>query len=229
MAQEKHPIAAREWITGLLLPLAIFVYTWQKDKADDQQRALDRITAIIHSLGSSVESERSLARSYIEYLGVHGQADPEVVSLLSSSISTAPTATESAQAARVLDSVQSHNANLAPAVKDVLKDLPVRLYLQIRTESDRSVAQQVQRLLAGSNLTVPGIELVNTGPSTSEIRYYHASDQPEAVELARKLTAAGIPTVPKDSSAFAKTLNSRVPEKQIELWLAPGVKFTEPA
>jgi hypothetical protein len=58
----------REWITGLLIPAAIFVYTYQKERSDEQSRALDRVSTIIKSLGSTSAEERSLARSYIEYL-----------------------------------------------------------------------------------------------------------------------------------------------------------------
>ena len=226
---ERTSKAVREWIAGLLLPLTIFVYTYQKDKSDGQQRELDRITTVIRSLGSTSQEERSLARSYVQYLAQKGQAPPEVVTLLSSNVSTASTPTESAAAVRALQVVQKADPTLAQLVQNAVNDLPVRLYLQIRSENDRPTAEQVQKLLSAKDLTLPGVEVVSVGPDTSEIRYFHSTDKPEAEALALRLTNAGIKTVPKDATGFAHLINSSVPQKQLELWLSPGAKLAPPA
>jgi hypothetical protein len=162
----------------------------------------------------------------VEYLAQNRQAPREVVTLLSSNVSTASTTTESAAAVRALQAVQQADPTLAPLVKNAVNDLPVRLYIQIRSDSDRPTAEQVQRLFSANDMTVPGIELVSVGPAASEIRYFHSTDKPKAEELAQKLKSAGIATDAKDASGFARLINSNVPQKQLELWLAPGAKVS---
>jgi hypothetical protein len=215
----------REWITGLLIPLVIFIYGCQKDDSDRKQRDLDRLATIIRSLGSTSPAERSLARSYIDYLSSKNELPAGAVELLSTNASTAATKQESSAAVATLSVVKSQDPSLASAVDQAVKKLPSRLFIQIRSDSDRDVATQVQSLLASPELTTPGIEVVKVGPSSSEVRYFYPEDKDLAQSISQKLTGMGIPTSAKDSRGFAKLLVSSVPKGQLELWLAPGAKL----
>lgn len=223
---ETRSKALREWITGLLLPLAIFVYTYQKDQSDEKSRELDRVTTIIKSLGSTSSLERSYARSYIEYLYRNHQAPAVVNDLLAINVSAAPTSAESKAALRTLETVQS--SAQAPDQAAVVKSLPSRLYIQVTSAADRATAVQLQGLLSGNGLSVPGIEVVATGPSLSEVRYFHQEDRSRAEGIAKKMTQLGIPTVAKDTQALAKLINASVPMGQMELWLASNATLKQP-
>jgi len=222
---ETRSKAVREWIVGLLLPMAIFAYTYQKDRSDEQSRELDRVSTIIKSLGSTNALERSYARTYIEYL-YHKNKAPDVVrDLLVVNVSSAPTAGESEAAVKTLEVIQPAESK-SPA-SSIEKNLPVRIYVQIRSEADRSTGQQAQRMRAANGISVPGIEVVSFGPSATELRYFHSEDKARAEDIARQLTDLGVATKPTDTRALAEKTKARVPIGQLELWLAPSLKFKE--
>lgn len=218
--------AIREWIAGLLLPVAIFAYTLSKDRADEQQRELDRVATIIKSLGSSSEAERSLARSYITYLARHNEAPQEALELLQANYATAATPAESAAIRQTIETVQQQDTRLSPA-QSVVNNLPYKVFLQIRDNDDRPTAVLVQRALIANGIIAPGIELVaDHGPDKNTVFYFHPEDLKEAQAISQKLTAAGIPTEPVDGSHYTTLKAISVPQRQLEIWLIKGAKST---
>ncbi|RXH57111.1 hypothetical protein [Granulicella sibirica] len=224
---ESKSKAIREWIAGLLLPVAIFAYTLSKDRADEQQRELDRVATIIKSLGSTSEAERSLARSYITYLSRHNEAPQEALDLLQANYATASTPAESAAIRQTIETVQQQDTKQAPNTPSVVNNLPYKVFLQIRDNDDRPTAVLVQRALIANNILAPGIELVaDHGPDKNTVFYFHPEDLKEAQTISKKLTDAGIPAEPVDGSQYTSFKAISVPQRQLEIWLIKGAKPT---
>ena len=63
-----------------------------------------------------------------------------------------------------------------------------RVYIHIVREDQRDKAREVEDFLESldsKKLVVPGIELVSTGPSTSELRFFRSGEKEEAEEILR--------------------------------------------
>jgi hypothetical protein len=99
------------------------------------------------------------------------------------------------------------------------RDIP-RIYLHIRNKENQIAARSIGENLRKTDFAVPGIELVEEGPSTSELRYFRKEDQPDAERIVKKLKEIRVVVSPKDFSGSynPKTISPRL----YELWFAPG-------
>jgi hypothetical protein len=92
-----------------------------------------------------------------------------------------------------------------------------RIYIQIGNEGARAAAQGVQARLEASGYVVPGIERVAAVPTANELRYFEASQEARARDIAQRMAASGIAVEPKFVTGVDQ---SNVPEQQYELWFA---------
>jgi hypothetical protein len=122
-----------------------------------------------------------------------------------------------------------YNDNIAEAVYTVAKtnpmvtakldehanELPKRVYIQIKDESQKEDATDIQKKLRDNGLVAPGIEIVGSKmPSHTELRYFHNSDESQAQKLAQLIQHNAQPK-------FISGWEKKAPLNQYELWLAP--------
>jgi hypothetical protein len=89
-----------------------------------------------------------------------------------------------------------------------------KVFIQITSENQRELANQIMDELQRKGMIVPGIEKVNVGSNKSEVRYFNADDKQEAELLKSTLNNIGVSITTSYISGY------RVPRKQFEIWLA---------
>jgi hypothetical protein len=96
---------------------------------------------------------------------------------------------------------------------------PTSIYLHIRDEQQREEAKQIAAKLEEKGFVVPDIQLVDTGPANTQLRYFHTSEQSEAVETVRVLHNLNVDAKLQYISGYENS--TRVSPHQFELWFAP--------
>ncbi|MDO9240585.1 MAG: LytR C-terminal domain-containing protein, partial [Methylicorpusculum sp.] len=93
------------------------------------------------------------------------------------------------------------------------------VYVQIRNDSQRQAASQIQKLLMDRSYKVPGIETLATGPSTTEVRYFRSNEAEQAQAIADLLLQQKIPNVTTKYIAGFENSKAIMPG-QYEIWFA---------
>ena len=96
---------------------------------------------------------------------------------------------------------------------------PRYIYLHIRNEQQRPEAQQIATQLEEKGFVVPGIQLVDTGPANTQLRYFHTSEQSQAVEMVRILHNLNVDAKLQYISGYE--YSTKIPKSHFELWFAP--------
>ena len=96
-------------------------------------------------------------------------------------------------------------------------ELQARIYFHIRDQNQLAYANQLKTRLQERSFVVPGIQTLRVGPSISELRYFRASDAPEARTIEGVLGAPGL--VVKLIPGYENSTDIR--PRHFELWLAP--------
>jgi len=239
MTEEKSHVEKshelREWIVGAALPVAIFVstfmYTRSKDKADDEQRNTDRIAIVIKSLGSTNDPERYLARGYVKYLADHQEAPTELVSLLLTNARTAQTPAESADAVAALNEFANQNQQQKDTITSDVNNLPIRVYIHIQRDQDRTAATEIQNYLSSLKYAVPGIQLVGVNLTANQVRFANQPDEALAKKLAEQLNSkySGLDVKTESIGAYAASQGIAVPLRVLELWLVANPAINQNA
>ena len=103
------------------------------------------------------------------------------------------------------------------ASPEAAKILP-RIFIHIRAASQRPRASEIAATLRQQGYIVPGVEiLVDKGPSKTQVRYFHSSDEEGAAKIADQLSKLGV-------SQPQTQLVSNYPNvrsSQYEIWFAP--------
>lgn len=99
--------------------------------------------------------------------------------------------------------------------------LPVRVYLQIGSQDDRSKAEAAREALRNAGLIAPGIELVSakSAPQQNDLRYCEGKVDPNALERVKSAFAAAAIPVPK-IVVLPKKLCGKVRFNHFEVWYA---------
>lgn len=93
-----------------------------------------------------------------------------------------------------------------------------KVFINIRSESQRAYANMVAQKLEHAGITVSGIAKVDRGPDRLDLRYYHPGERDEALTVQAALQREGVPAAsPRLISGYEE---SAVP-RNYELWLAP--------
>jgi hypothetical protein len=93
------------------------------------------------------------------------------------------------------------------------------IYLHIRDEQQRAGAKQIAARLEEKGFVVPDIQLVDTGPANTQLRYFHTSEQSQAVETVRILHSLNVDAKLQYISGYE--YSTKVPLNHFELWFAP--------
>lgn len=99
--------------------------------------------------------------------------------------------------------------------------LPVRVYLQIGSQDDRSKAEAAREALRNAGLIAPGIELVpaKSAPKQNDLRYCEGKVDRNALERVKSAFAAAAIPVPK-VVVLPQTLCGKVRFNHFEVWYA---------
>lgn len=125
---------------------------------------------------------------------------------------------------------ESSDQRVAQTASDALGGLVPRIFIQIASEDQRKAANDLRGALQlmtasdGRLVIAPGVQLVPRQPPLKqvELRYLKRADQPEALELKKKLDALlGTTVDPKDLSSKYDA-KPEVKRRTYELWFPPG-------
>ncbi|WP_176060954.1 hypothetical protein [Paraburkholderia sp. BCC1876] len=108
----------------------------------------------------------------------------------------------------------------APIAVNGAETVAPRVYIQIRSDTQRPLYERLAGVFRESHIVVPAPELLEKGPNETEVRYFRKVDEKVAGELAdtvRKITD-GIVQVRYVSGYEDSPL---VKPHQLELWLGP--------
>jgi hypothetical protein len=97
------------------------------------------------------------------------------------------------------------------------------IYIQIRLDQSKAKAQQIQQKLKEQQFDVPGIEMLDVGPTTNtEVRYFRKSEENGANDIVRILQSLDVQNVSaKYISGYGNS--TKVKSKQYEIWFAANV------
>jgi len=102
---------------------------------------------------------------------------------------------------------------------EAAKILP-RVFIHIRSASQRAKAAQIATTLRGQGYIVPGVQiLVDQGPTATQVRYFHDADKDEAAKIAAALSANGVSNPQTEYVTNYPNIRSR----QYEIWFNPAV------
>ena len=96
-----------------------------------------------------------------------------------------------------------------------------RVYIQVRNRNEANRVGKIKSALASAGFPVPPEQVLDTGPSANELRYFRREDLAAVEDAQRALTKAGV-TIGKLSyvPGFEGTRSGR--RHHLELWLAPA-------
>jgi hypothetical protein len=92
------------------------------------------------------------------------------------------------------------------------------LYINVRSEAQRTYAERLIEPLARHGIRVSGIKVVSAGPPVSDLRYFRSADRAEALRINRALDVVGTPA---QRLKYIGGVEEQAPQRQYELWLPP--------
>jgi hypothetical protein len=94
-----------------------------------------------------------------------------------------------------------------------------RVYFHIRTEAQRAQAVSlIKGLGARADVYVPGIERLDRGPKTTELRFFRKAEEQEARQIAEAITTLGTPAAATYVQGYEGSTTIR--QRHYELWIA---------
>lgn len=219
-------------VASVLTPILLFafgtLYSVQQDRMEEAQKSADRVTTLVKDLNSDKPNEQLMA---ILLLRREKQRHPEAVpdELLAGAVPALvnvavndKNAEVSKQAQQLVTEVTAKaDPAFAESVKSSVENLLARVYVHIRSEEQRNLAKQISNKLEEKDLTVPGIERVDSGPNTTELRYFRQNEATEVNDLVDLLHTLNVPDAqPKYMTGYENSKNMRL--RHYELWFSPS-------
>jgi hypothetical protein len=231
-------------LSGILLPLVLAVvggvYTYIQDKnheagADQEhqneevRRRADTATNLLKHFASENKRERLLAIKVAEELVKEKQLPDELAPALIEIAKSDPSAEVAGAATEVTNKItdvttinQAGNSEtIKSTASETIAKIPARVYFHIRNESQRERAEQIAAKLQEQGFIVPGIERLDTGPTTTELRFFTGSEPADTQVLVNAFTQLGLNVKPVDLSNRYKNSTSVRP-RHYELWISPN-------
>ncbi len=118
--------------------------------------------------------------------------------------------------------VQASAGSAPPPPPPSATTAPVpRVYIQVRNQGDIARARDIADALRTAGISVPPTQVLDTGPSANELRFFRESDRAKAEEIARAVEQSG---EDKTRVAYLSGFedSTKIREDHFELWLAPG-------
>ena len=100
---------------------------------------------------------------------------------------------------------------------DAVQPLPA-VFIHVYNETGRQQMLQLEPRLRQHGMRLAGVKIVGKGPAQSDLRYFHASEKTEALQVQAALLATGLPVHKlKNITGY----ESRALTRQYEVWLSP--------
>jgi DNA-directed RNA polymerase beta subunit len=219
--------SAAKIVGAVFLPIVLLLlgntYAQHQKELEAQRMSFEasanRLTTLIKNLSSDNARERKVAIIIAGYMAKTQQFPPELVPVLQDVALMDPSQDVSRAAVNSLTIGASAKGELAPAIAETLKELPPRIYIQIKSEGQREQAKRLTAMLTDGGYLVPGIERVDQVPKAPEVRYFHPEQASEAERIVEALSKAGV----KGATAkLVRGFETKVNAKQFEVWLPEG-------
>jgi len=124
---------------------------------------------------------------------------------------------EMAEKVRLVEKVSSLNQSLIPKANQ--SDIKPRVYFHIRDESQRAQAKQLaDKVESLANVVVPGVQLLDKGPSFTELRYFKSTEEQEAKQIADALSSLDLKVLTKYVPGFESS--NKIRPRHYELWIS---------
>jgi Tfp pilus assembly protein PilX len=115
------------------------------------------------------------------------------------------------------------NAAAAPVQSAAPAPLTARAYIQVRSAPEAERAKQTLiPQLRKAGFAVPAPEVLATGPSSTEVRYFRPEEKAGAERIVSTLRQAGIANVQAKYVGGYET-SQRIRQNHYEIWLAPAI------
>jgi hypothetical protein len=213
------------FLSTCIVGVISWVYNERQHEMDAAAKNASLVTTLLPHLTSPDAKQSRMAIAITGYLKEKGKLPGELESALVA-IVTAPNSptTSSADiakreaAAAVID-LPKQPTKLSDRVE--VAGLPPRIYIQIPTEGQRQLAQDIQTKLREKQFIAPGIENIEKkarAPSQTEVRYYQESERSEALEILQVLKDAKL-TVKSEPQLIPGQKNVR--PRHYEIWFSP--------
>ena len=132
------------------------------------------------------------------------------------------------------DLIQQNVQDAAKSYEQTIKQhsKPSRLWIHMRTESQRNVGEEVQKAVAdislgGSRIEKKPLQIVAFSPSKSQLRYFKKEDESQATELLTVLLRL-IPELKLKDLSGEYSHVRWIKTGHFELWLSPELVQIEP-
>jgi hypothetical protein len=108
----------------------------------------------------------------------------------------------------------------SPGVRSSVAVRP-RVYIQVRSRAEAAKLDALRRALVQAGFDVPREQVLDTGPSANELRYFRTGDRAEAEKAVQAARQAGVPSV-RLSYVPGFEDSKSIRDNHLELWLAPA-------
>jgi Tfp pilus assembly protein PilO len=211
-------------VSVVLIPIVIVVignrYNTQQQKLEEirssNENTANRLTTLLKNFSSENPRERKLAVVIATYLAEKKQLPGELVSVLRDIAESDDNKDVSNAATLSLDAVARGGTTQAPEAKAILNSLPGRVYIQVPGNDRAGQANKIAALLSGLGYRVPETEIRQGCPSENQVRYFHAEDKDEAMNIQKNLAGTGLAA----RILFVPGFEKKVRNRQFEIWLA---------
>ncbi len=205
-------------VAGIVIPIVIAGTGWyiadEQSKQTKTQQDADRVAVLLPSLASQNPKERELAFALVGHYMSKGQLPDEVYPILAQIWRATERADDTQEPSVIASGKEVSEAEAKAAT------LIPRVYFHIVTEEQRAYARQLEAGLEKSGFIVPGIQRVENGPASPEIRYFRkeGNEPKDAAKIADLLKKLGL------REAKAKYIpgyeNVNIRPRHYELWLS---------
>jgi hypothetical protein len=193
-----------------------------------EKRRQEEVLEVLKNLNSPSSEDRLKAIEQINTLAQANQLPPEVWSTLLLFVLTDTDPVVAKAASDLLVKAAENNPLLAESIVTVASivdesaadKLPLRVSIQIESEEQRGLAEQVKTVLGRKAIVVPGIEVVGAdrSPAVTQLRH-RDEDREKALIVIDVLRSAGIKASRVSSKYVPKYVHSA---GNLELWLGSG-------
>lgn len=227
-------------LAGIAIPGVLFWYGHELRKERQEARNADRVRRSIEHLTSSNWRERLMGVQVMWHHCAKDKYPSRLVAVLASTVRTDSNRKVLRAANKLFSEIGDNSTASASGVSQCDADLPnrfmpeiqrikdeVRFYLHVRETMDRSVAATVRDSVDGDTILVEddgsyvinvlGIEELEQGPSSTQLRFFHSGRKALADSLSERVQAISDDAVSLNDLSSTEYGGSN----HLELWIAP--------
>ncbi len=230
----KDPLDILFKIITILVTIGIFLlgqqYTKRQKAREEEQKKLDRVTALLPYLSSDKDRSQIFGIAVANELNKRGELPNGLLAvLLKIYEENGPSSDVGGAAATLLNSTISNPKVPEETREEVRKALsqPSGNVIIRRPVGSEALATSLAGKLGTRQVNVSR-DVLESAPARSELHYFRPQDKPAADSVARVLKAEGTTVQVKDLSNVVQRKGVQIPARQFELQLAKRAATTPP-